>query len=158
MSVEQPGLKRGTLLVAKPHLLDPNFMHTVVMLCEHSAEDGALGFVLNRPSENRLPEVLSGDHDFKGRSDRVFLGGPVGTDSLAILHREEGLIGSTPLYPGIYLGGDPSELGQRVQAKDTAVSDLRFLVGYSGWGKGQLEHEISENTWVLCPGQPEWVF
>jgi putative transcriptional regulator len=149
---------RGTLLVARPHLLDPNFAHTVVLLCDHDDGEGTLGFVLNRPSENRLPDVLRGDHAFPGRSDRVYLGGPVGLDSLAVMHREEGLDGAVEVLPGVYLGGAPPEIGERVRLHATPEGSIRFLVGYSGWGKGQLAREMEEETWVVAPASPAWVF
>jgi len=158
MAPEAPAPGRGVLLVAKPRLLDPNFLHTVVLLCEHDEEEGTLGFVLNRPSENSLAEVLQGDHDFKGRRDPVYLGGPVGLDQLAILHREPGLPGAMEVLPGVFVGGDAAVLGNVVSKKSTAEGDLRFVVGYSGWGKGQLAGELAEDAWVLCPGRPEWVF
>jgi putative transcriptional regulator len=149
---------RGVLLVARPHLLDPNFQHTVVLLCDHDDAEGTLGFVLNRPSENSLAEVLQGDHEFRGRRDPVYLGGPVGLDQLAILHREPGLPGAVEVLPGVFAGGDAALLGERVREKGTPPSEIRFLVGYSGWGKRQLASEMDEETWVLCPARPEWVF
>jgi putative transcriptional regulator len=152
----RPG--RGVLLVAKPHLLDPNFVHTVVLLCDHDDRQGTLGFVLNRPSENDLSQVLQGDHAFQGRRDSVYLGGPVGLDQLAILHREAGLPEAMEVLPGVFVGGDAKVLGDRVREREVPEEALRFLVGYSGWGKGQLKRELEEDAWVLCACRPEWVF
>jgi putative transcriptional regulator len=152
----RPG--RGVLLVARPQLLDPNFVHTVVLLCDHDDEQGTFGFVLNRRSDNTLADVLTGEHDFRGRRDPVYLGGPVGLDQLAIVHREPGLPKALEVLPGVFVGGEARVLGDRVRQKVTAESDIRFLVGYAGWGKGQLVREMTEDTWVLVPGRPEWVF
>ncbi len=149
---------RGVLLVAKPQLLDPNFVHTVVLLCDHQDEEGSLGFVLNRPSENNLGQVLQGDHSFQGRLDPVYVGGPVGMDQLAVMHREPDLPQAMEVLPGVFVGGDSRALGERVKERGTPVEDLRFIVGYSGWGKGQLSRELSEDAWVLCPGRAEWIF
>lgn len=149
---------RGVLLVAKPQLLDPNFVHTVVLLCDHDEGQGTFGFVLNRPSENSLGQVLQGDHAFRGRIDPVFLGGPVGLDQLAVVHREPGLPQAMEVLPGVFVGGDSQVLGERVRERRTPEDAIRFLVGYSGWGKGQLARELEEDAWVLCPGRPEWVF
>ena len=149
---------RGTLLVAKPHLLDPNFARTVVLLCDHDDETGTFGFVINRRSENSLADVLAGDHDFTGRRDAVFVGGPVGLDQLAVVHREPGLERALEVLPGVFVGGDASALGAKLREKGTPENDLRFLVGYSGWGKGQLAREMEEDTWVVAPGSLEWVF
>jgi len=149
---------RGVLLVAKPQLLDPNFQHTVVLLCDHDDEQGTFGFVINRRSDNTLAEVLQGESGFRGRKDRVFLGGPVGLDQLAIVHREPGLPRSLEVLPGVFVGGDAEDLGGRVRERETPEDAIRFLVGYSGWGKGQLARELEEEAWVLCPGRPGWVF
>lgn len=148
----------GVLLVATPRLLDPNFLRTVVLLCDHDDREGTLGFVLNRPSPKSLEEILKGDPDFPGRRDTVYVGGPVGLDRLAVMHREEGLPGALEVLPGVYLGGDLGPLSARVRERGTAAEAMRFLVGYAGWGKGQLAAEMEEDTWVLCPGRPEWVF
>ena len=81
-----------------------------------------------------------------------------GQNQLAILHREPGLPGAMEVLPGVFVGGDAAVLGNVFSKKGTAVDDLRFVVGYSGWGKGQLAGELTEDAWVLCPGRPEWVF
>ena len=158
MAAEELRPARGTLLVAKPHLLDPNFARSVVLLCDHDDETGTFGFVINRRSENSLSEVLAGDHDFAGRRDAVFVGGPVGLDQLAVVHREPGLDRALEVLPGVFVGGDAAVLGTRLREKSAPESDLRFLVGYAGWGKGQLAREMEEDTWVVAPGSREWVF
>ena len=158
MATEDLRPARGVLLVARPHLLDPNFLHTGVLLCDHDDGKGTLGFVLNRPSENTLADVLQGDHDFHGRRDLVYVGGPVGLDQMAIFHREEGLPEAMEVLPGVFVGGKAELLGERVRERKTPEERIRFLVGYSGWGKGQLAREMEEDAWALCPGRPEWVF
>jgi putative transcriptional regulator len=145
------------LLVAAPHLVDPNFRSSVVLLCDHTAK-GAFGFVLNRPAGRTLEEVLPLPSQFPGRKDPVFVGGPVGLDSMTILHHEGDLSGVKQILPGVFLGGSIDDLARIVHLRKTPAKELRFLVGYSGWGEGQLLNEIKENTWVLRPGRPEWVF
>jgi len=144
--------------VARPQLLDPNFTRTVVLLCDHDDARGTFGFVLNRPSEQRLGDVLRGEHAFGGRSDRVFVGGPVGLDSLAILHDRAGTPESMEVIPGVLLGGDVEALGEDLGAGAAGEERLRFLVGYSGWGEGQLAREMTEDAWVVCPARADWVF
>jgi putative transcriptional regulator len=149
---------RGKLLVARPHLLDPNFARTVVLLCEHDDAKGSLGFVLNRPTDKGLDEVLQGEHDFAGRVDPVFLGGPVGMEGLAVLHPFSAVPGAVEILPGVALGGEATDLGKRLSESRTAPSEVRFLVGYAGWGEGQLKAEMEQESWVVAPGRAELIF
>lgn len=156
-------LAPGTLLLSVPQMLDPNFMHTVVLMVEHSA-DGAYGLVVNRLKVNRdigvTARALFPDHERLSNSDfPVYSGGPVGDDQLTFLHRlAEDIPGGHEVAPGLYLGGDPEAMA-RVLAAGADVSDqLRLVVGYSGWGGGQLEGELSLGSWVPAPYDPALVF
>ena len=149
---------RGTLLVARPHQLDPNFKPTEVVLCDNPAPRGSLRFLLNRPSGKGLGEVLRGEHAFEGRGDRVFVGGPVGLDSLAILHGMGGVAGAMEVLPGVVLGGDVEDLGARIRAGSIPEEERRFMVGYAGWGEGQLAGEMAEGTWIVLPATAPRVF
>jgi len=153
---------QGTLLAAGPDLLDPNFMHGVVLVCQHT-EEGAYGLVVNRPSEYDARQVL-GDHEtFRGCDVPelpIFVGGPVGLDTLQILHRAPDLVGGgVEVAPGIHVGGElPSVADLMLADPERARRDLRLTLGYSGWGEGQLEVELATGSWLPAPCEPELVF
>lgn len=151
-------LAPGTLLLSVPQMLDPNFMHTVVLMVEHSA-DGAYGLVVNREVEFTV-KALFPDHARLSNCDfPVHSGGPMGKDRLTFLHRlAEDIPGGHEVAPGLYLGGDQEAMA-RVLAGGADVRDqLRLVVGYSGWGGGQLDGELSLGSWVPAPYDPALVF
>ncbi len=126
-------------------MVDPNFKRTVLLICEFSTE-GAVGFILNRPFSGRLNDVLD---DFPDFDVPLWLGGPVQTDSLHYLHNlGNQLEGSIEIFPGIYWGGDFETLRSMIALGQVDPSDIRFLLGYSGWGPGQLQDEVDEKSWI----------
>jgi putative transcriptional regulator len=139
---------RGRLLVAAPPLVDPNFDRTVVLMLEHG-DEGALGIVLNRPSETALDDVLPEWRPLASDPTQVFVGGPVSPDSVIAL-ASGGPLGTTvesfvPILDDlgtIDLGLDPLDLG-------AALEDLRVFVGYAGWGPGQVEGELEADAWFV---------
>jgi len=144
---------KGMLLVATPPLVDPNFDRTVVLVLEHG-ESGAIGLVLNRPSETPVAAALPGWEDLAAEPAWVFAGGPVSTDSAIALgsarHADAGG-GWEPLvgYVGtIDLHRDPDDVVHDIAA-------VRIFAGYSGWGPGQLEDELSANAWLVVPAWPQ---
>jgi putative transcriptional regulator len=151
-------LGAGSLLVATPLLVDPNFDHTVVLLLDVD-ENGALGVVLNRPSPVPVHEVLPGWADVLAGPDVLFQGGPVGTDSaLAVadvpLDGDEEPVGFRRLFgaTGIVDLDTPTEI------MAPALTHLRIFAGYAGWGSGQLEAEIEEGSWYVVPALPGDLF
>jgi len=151
-------LSPGTLLLSVPQMLDPNFMHTVVLMVEHSA-DGAYGLVVNREIGITV-KALFPDHARLSDCDfPVHSGGPVGNDQLTFLHRlGEEIPGGHEVAPGLYLGGDPEAMA-RVLASGADVShELRLIIGYSGWGEHQLDDELSAGSWVPAPYDSGLVF
>jgi putative transcriptional regulator len=149
----------GSLLVAAPDMLDPNFMHAVVLVVQHSAE-GAYGLVINRPAAITL-DVLLADHPILSQQRfPVHAGGPVGLDTLQFLHRvPEQVPGGTELAPGLVLGGELDALARYIEA-DPAEARLhvRMLLGYSGWGAKQLEAELAGGAWVPAALHADWAF
>jgi len=111
--------------------------------------EGAFGFVLNRPSEVTLNEVIEIDGSFK---EKVFVGGPVQHDTLHFLHTASNYLdGGTEVYDGLYWGGNFEQLTSLIDTSQVIPDDFRFFVGYSGWGPQQLDTEIQENSWILAP-------
>lgn len=140
---------QGTYLAAGPDMLDPNFRHTVVLICQHD-EHGAYGLVVNRPTPRTCDELLP-EHPVLGQhAFPVHQGGPVGLDTMQVLHRAPKEIpGGVPIDGELWLGGDLDAVGGLlVASRPRALRRLRLLVGYSGWGAGQLEHELECGAWL----------
>lgn len=138
--------KSGDLLISEPFLADPNFMRTVILLCEHN-DEGSIGFILNKPSSMTLEDVVK---DFKGVRQEIFIGGPVQQDTLHFIHRKGELIAeSTKLGEGLYWGGNFDELSFLLKDKLINSRDFKFFIGYSGWAPGQLINEIEMKSWII---------
>lgn len=141
----------GRLLVAVPHMLDPNFWRTVVLICEHSSE-GALGLIVNRPTEAEVFDYLPGWTHLVTEPSVVFQGGPVQPAVAVGLARtvRRPIPGATDIIDGLALfdlGSDPAE--------SEGVETLRVYSGYAGWEAGQLEDEIASGGWFVVPGLVE---
>ncbi|MEM1055799.1 MAG: YqgE/AlgH family protein [Bacteroidota bacterium] len=139
----------GSLLVAEPPMPDPNFKRTVILLCEHSLE-GSFGLVLNRPAHVKLSEVATIPLPFDAA---LWHGGPVQPDTLHYLHPYgDALPDALPVLDGVYWGGDFDTLANGL-ARDRFDRDrIRFFVGYSGWGAGQLDAEVEDGSWIVMEG------
>ncbi|MDQ6910130.1 MAG: YqgE/AlgH family protein [Actinomycetota bacterium] len=142
----------GRLVVAAPVMQDPNFDRTVVLVLEHG-QDGALGIVLNRPTEADVFEALPRWESLAAEPAVIFVGGPV-APTAAICVARAGAPGETngwkPLFGGlgtVDLERDPDDLG-------TAVEKVRVFAGYTGWGPGQLDDEIEEGAWFVLDALP----
>lgn len=159
------------LLVAMPGMLDGNFSQTVLLLAEHN-EEGAIAFVLNRPSTVSLKSMISiVDRDVP-EAIPAWYGGPVDTTTAVILHDRRAHAGDTEVAPGVYLSTTGRILDSLIDHGATALykqskgMDLkgepqhpyRFLVGYAGWGAGQLDEEIRGGSWLMCPLDRKLVF
>ncbi|MGB8192427.1 MAG: YqgE/AlgH family protein [Chitinophagaceae bacterium] len=148
-------LEAGILLIADPFLKDPNFMRTVVFLCEHQ-EEGSFGFVLNRNYDYSLNELVSGLDDLK---IPVFYGGPVQIDTIHFLHQYPDLIpGGFEVTDGIYWGGDFETAINLIRNKEIDPQRIRFFIGYSGWGSGQLSDELKEKSWLTVQANRKIIF
>ncbi|MFI5130436.1 MAG: YqgE/AlgH family protein [Chitinophagales bacterium] len=145
----------GILLIADPFLKDPNFLRTVVFLCEHK-EEGSFGFVLNRKYENTLDELIPGLEDLKLP---VFYGGPVQMDTIHFLHQYPNDIpGSEEVIKGVYWGGDFERVVEMLKTGIADPNKIRFYIGYSGWSDGQLKSELDEKSWLTVAGTRKLIF
>ena len=136
----------GSLLLAHPSLVDPNFARSVVLISAHSEEDGALGVVINRPMEKTLSQ-FDGGFSYSDIADvPLYVGGPVSSTELILTAWQWRLNeGRFQLHFGI------SPDRARGLVIDNPDIDLRGFVGYSGWSKGQLEEELEGGSWVAIP-------
>jgi putative transcriptional regulator len=144
---------KGYFLVASPHLQDPNFVRTVVLLIHHN-EDSAFGVVLNRPTESTIKELWEkvGESPCEVE-DPVHLGGPVSGPLMAV-HTDASLA-EMEIVPGVYFAAQRDHLEGLLQQQG---HEFRFFVGHSGWGSGQLENELKEGAWLTTPAVPDFVF
>lgn len=145
----------GTLLIAEPFLKDPNFMRTVVFLCDHQ-EEGSFGFVINKTFNHTLDELMN---DLEELKLPVFYGGPVQMDTIHFLHQYPELIpGSFQVMDGIYWGGDFETAISLIKEGTLDLNKIRFFIGYSGWGNGQLNDELKEKSWLTAQATRKLVF
>lgn len=139
----------GTLLLAHPNLLDPNFRRTIILLSAHSSQEGSLGVVLNRPLGQTLGDY---DAELKGSplaEIPLFAGGPVATQQLILVAwKWSATKGTFKLYFGI-----DGEKAQQIMKED-ADFQLRGFLGHSGWEEGQLDAELEQGSWVLSGSLP----
>lgn len=136
----------GTLLISDPFLKDPNFLRTTVLVCENQPEC-SFGFVLNKPQEHVLGDLIE---DLYGSNFPVYFGGPVQTNTLHFLHQCPELItGSVEIMKGIFWGGDFVDVIHLMLRQELKPNQIRFFVGYSGWGEGQLQQEIDSKSWII---------
>ena len=145
------------LLVAARALLDPNFSDSVILVVD-ADDDGALGVVLNRPSEVPVSQVLDGWGAVVAEPDTLFVGGPVSPEgALAV-----GLLRPGTQAPvGFREFAGPLglvDLDTPIEIMDGSLAGIRIFAGYSGWGAGQLQDEIDEGSWHVVPGEVPDVF
>jgi putative transcriptional regulator len=143
----------GTLLVASPALLDPNFRRTVVLVTEHT-EDGAAGLVLNRPSPVEVAGAVPQLEACVDDGEPVWVGGPVQPEAVLVLGEfldpddaAVSLFGALG-FPSL---ADPDEIVP-------ATTRRRVFAGYAGWGVGQLEAEVADEDWILELARPDDAF
>jgi len=150
--------ERGTFLISSPRLMDANFMHTVVLLCDHG-EQGSYGLVVNRPGKLTIADLHTDNVLLEGRTDRLWVGGPVQLETVQLLHRlGPGIPGSLHIVDDVHLGGDATVIHKLLAKRQEGRELLRFVLGYAGWGEGQLQAELDEGAWVVCPASEELVF
>ncbi len=150
-------LGKGIFLIASPSLRDPNFQQTVILLCEHGPQ-GALGVVVNRPTQITITEVLPEVPILEGQNHKVFAGGPVQQQHLLILYRTpEGQADSHHVFDGVYLGGNAQALEELLQ-DPSSLGNMRAFIGYSGWAPGQLENEMQTGSWLTHPADSTAMF
>lgn len=140
----QPQIR--SLLVSEPFMLDPNFNRSVVLLGENN-QSGTIGWVLNQPSELILSDVME---DIPNGNFRVFIGGPVGHNSIQFVHKcYDKLNSGIDLGDNIYWGGNFEALKLLIANNSIQEDEIKFFLGYSGWTAGQLDRELEENTWIV---------
>jgi len=151
-----PQLTAPCLLVASPELIDPNFRKTVILLCQHSLE-GSLGFIVNRPLEIELGRLLEDTEGLEHLArDPVYMGGPVHVNSGTILYKGNNHDDdSVEIAQNFYMTGSLERL--KSIHEPTMPRPYRFLLGYAGWGGGQLDWEIRQHSWLVSTMDVEFI-
>lgn len=144
---------RGKLLIASPALDDPNFERSVVLITEHS-EDGAMGIVLNRPSESFAAELVPDLAEIAG-SESVYVGGPVEPNAVVLLAEfSDPSAAAWVVVADVGLASADREFAEL----EDAVRRGRLYAGYSGWSPGQLEEELEAEAWIVEAPLPTELF
>ena len=142
-------LAAGRLLVATPLLVDPNFLRTVVLLLDVD-ESGALGVVLNRPSQVPVGSILPEWTDRVPDPDVLFAGGPVATDSALAVAHLGGREGEEPVgFRTVFGNTGIVDLDTPAELLTDVVGGVRIFAGYAGWGPDQLQGEVAEGSWFV---------
>ncbi|UOB17840.1 YqgE/AlgH family protein [Abyssalbus ytuae] len=138
--------QKGHLLIAEPSIFgDVSFNRSVVLLAEHN-DEGSIGFILNKPLEFKLNELVPSIV----KPFTVYNGGPVEQDNLYFIHKVPDLIeNSIEISNGIYWGGNFESVINLINEGSIKESQVRFFLGYSGWEIFQLEKELSNHSWVI---------
>ncbi len=148
---------KGRFLIASRQLLDPNFAETVVLLLEYNRQ-GAMGLIINRPSEMKLSVVLPEIEALRQRPDTIYHGGPVAKNQLLLLIRTTSPPeGSRHVFKDIHLSSS-HEVIQRMIKNPEGEERFRVYAGYAGWAPGQLDKEIATGGWHVLGADAETVF
>ena len=140
------------MLVAHPRLLDPNFRRTILLLSHHSADEGAIGLILNRPLKKTFGEVAAQKISDDFRDVELYYGGPAAADHLTLASLQwvdKSRLDRISEFYGEHRG--------RLHRTAMAIGSPRILVGYAGWSRGQLEGEIDQKAWLVLPPARELI-
>jgi putative transcriptional regulator len=150
-----------SLLLAMPQLQDRNFARSVVLLCEHGRE-GALGFVVNRPTDVRAAGAVVLDPPVERDNGlSLWTGGPVEPQrGFLLLGEDPGSHDSQRISDGLHLTASLDVLRRMLEAPPDQLAGqrCRLLLGYAGWGPGQLDAELAASAWLSAPLDPALVF
>ncbi len=154
--VNPNAVKKGSVLLAEPFMMDPHFKRAVILLTEHSSTEGSVGFILNKPIKVKINELVG---DFPEIDAPVYFGGPVAKETLHYIHDVgEILDGSVKISQGIYWGGDFEKLKFLINSKLVQPHNIKFFLGYSGWSADQLMDEMTYGSWVLAHMDVNYAF
>ncbi|MEQ5869709.1 YqgE/AlgH family protein [Sagittula sp. NFXS13] len=158
---DKPTELTGRLLIAMPGMEDPRFEWGVVLLCDHSA-DGAMGLIINKPAQDIDMSALLTQLDIENTADLgalpVRYGGPVEMGRGFVLHSPDYASAVTTLEVTDDLSMTATLDVLEDLGKGQGPEKWLMMLGYAGWGPGQLEHEIAENAWLVCEAAPSLIF
>jgi putative transcriptional regulator len=150
-------LATGKILVARRSLVDPNFAETVILLVQHD-DDGTAGLIINRQTKIPLSKLSQEMDSAKGRTDRLYSGGPVQPAGImALLRSRTKPDDAKAVVQDLYVISSKAALEKTV-ASGAAASTFRIYLGYAGWDAGQLAWELRMDAWDVLPANPAIVF
>lgn len=145
----------GKLLISEPFLFDNNFKRSVVLLVENSSES-TVGFILNKSLDFGLGEVIDLNVE---KNIQLHLGGPVDHNTLHYIHCDEELASeSEKIGENLYWGGSFDKVFEKINNNTLELEKYKFFLGYSGWTPGQLDLEMSTNSWIVADVSAEMIF
>ena len=144
----------GKLLISEPLLQDESFQRSVVYMCHHDTDE-SIGFVINKLAEADLSHFIP---ELEHIPFPLYIGGPVGLESMHMVHNVPELIGGEEIADGVYWGGSLEKAIQYIESGNIIPSDCKIFIGYSGWGKGQLESELEVNSWLVSDASHDLLF
>lgn len=150
-------LKQGVFLVATPELMDPNFYHTVILLVSYG-KDGALGLIINRPTEITIQQAIPDIKEFKNAASIIYFGGPVNRNNLfALFTSDKKPDNAQNAIGNIYFSGSKDIILSLLKNGDEKERK-RIYAGYAGWIPEQLEFEIRRGSWKIIEASEEMIF
>jgi len=139
-------VKPGEILIANPFLLDDYFKRTVIYTVEHN-KTGSLGFIINKLQGLMLKDIFP---HLKNGNFPLYLGGQLSSNQLFYTHTLGfKLKDSVEITDGVFWGGNFFELTRMIENEEIANEDIRFYIGYSGWGAHQIDEEMEKNMWLI---------
>ena len=146
LNMSNLNLKKGLLLIAEPSIIgNMSFNRSIILIADHNSK-GSIGFILNKPLDLTLQDLFPEiEINFE-----LHKGGPVEQDNLYYIHKTPALIpNSIEISDGLYWGGNFQKVIELIKNNKLNPFDIRFFLGYSGWGNNQLNYELRSNTWIL---------
>jgi len=143
--IPETDIQKGDILISKPTILgDVTFNRAVILIVDFNAE-GVVGFMVNKPINDKLNDLLP----HVNKEFKVFDGGPVERDKLYFIHNVPDLIpGSLKIKDDIFWGGHLEDVLALIEDGVVDTTQIKFFLGYSGWGQFQLENEIKDDVWL----------
>ena len=146
--------ERGKILISEPFLHDFFFHRSIIYLTDHNFE-GSVGFILNMELDLKICDALEG---FDNCDAPLYMGGPVALNTLHYLHSLGTMIpNSLEINNNIFWGGDIDAIRYAIKTGNVKPNQIKFFLGYSGWTAGQLERELTENSWVIASAKHDLV-
>jgi len=144
--INEARMTAGTFIQSTP-LMDGDYFEKTIIYITECNENGAVGYIINRLFPRRFNELQEFSSSI---AFPLYEGGPVDTEHLFFIHRRPGLIaGGTPVTDSIYVGGDFKAAVKLLNNAAITNKDIKLLIGYCGWDRGELEAEIAEGSWIV---------